>query len=284
MKEKQSRIVLLRGGGDLASGVALRLHRVGIQVVIVELPQPRVVRRTVSFAEAVYNHRTEVEGVAAKLVAGPEEALDLLPSGEIPVLVDPQLDSLAYFQTSPLAPKMAALVDCRMMKRPPETSLDAAPLMIGLGPGFIAGVNCHAVIETNRGHHLGRVIWKGSPEADTGIPERVHRYSEERVLRAPADGELIAQAEIGDHVEKGERVATVGGMPVYAPFGGVLRGLMRPGLHVSLGEKIGDVDPRDNPAYVFQVSDKSRAIGGSVLEALLSKPELRPLLWGWEPR
>jgi xanthine dehydrogenase accessory factor len=157
--------------------------------------------------------------------------------------------------------------------------MEAAPLVIGLGPGFFAGVNCHAVIETHRGHTLGRVIWQGAPEADTGVPESVIDRGAERVLRAPVDGKLEAHAEIGDHLEAGQPVAEVAGQVVLAPFRGVLRGLLYPGLFVKRGTKIGDVDPRDNPRYCKLVSDKSLAIGGGVLEAILSRADLRCRLW-----
>jgi xanthine dehydrogenase accessory factor len=149
-----------------------------------------------------------------------------------------------------------------------------------MGPGFVAGQNCHAVIETHRGHCLGRVIWQGAPETDTGQPDAVVGRSSERVLRAPADGELVALAEIGDHLQAGQAVAQVAGLPVFAPFRGVLRGLIHPGLNVTRGLKIGDVDPRDDPRYCRLVSDKSLAVGGGVLEAILSLPALRPHLWG----
>jgi xanthine dehydrogenase accessory factor len=171
------------------------------------------------------------------------------------------------------------LVDARMTKRPPERDAPDADLVIGLGPGFRAGENCHAVIETNRGHCMGRVIWHGAAEEDTGVPEHVVNQGVRRVLRAPADGFLEAQAQIGDHLEPGQLVAKIEGHHLRAPFRGVLRGLLYPGLRVVQGMKVGDVDPRDNPAYVRLVSDKSLAVGGGVLEAILSRPELRPCLW-----
>jgi xanthine dehydrogenase accessory factor len=166
-----------------------------------------------------------------------------------------------------------------MTKKTPELEMDAADLVIGLGPGFVAGENCHAVIETNRGHTLGRVIWEGPPLADTGIPESVNHQGVSRVLRAPADGPLLAHAEIGEHLKAGQLVAEVAGRSVQAPFNGVLRGLIYPGVEVTVGLKIGDVDPRNDPRYCRLVSDKALAIGGSVLEAILSRPTLRPYLW-----
>ncbi|MFN2112382.1 MAG: selenium-dependent molybdenum cofactor biosynthesis protein YqeB [Anaerolineales bacterium] len=265
-------LVLIRGGGDLASGVAVRLHRAGFEVVIAELAQPLVVRRTVSFAEAVPEGRVEVEGITAELVNSPAEAREALKVGNLPVLVDPDLNYLEA-----LNPEV--LVDARMRKKPPERGKDLATLVIGLGPGFAAGENCHAVIETNRGHDLGRVLWAGTPQPDTGIPASVMGYSQERVLRSPADGELISGAKIGDRVKKGTVIALVANQAVLSPFDGILRGMIRPGSQVTQGMKIGDVDPRDDPNMVFLVSDKSRAIGGAVLEAILACPDLRSSLW-----
>ncbi len=210
---------------DLASGVALRLRRSGFQVVITELAQPLVVRRLVSFAEAVYRGQTSVEGVTAHCVANPQAALEVLAKGDIAVLIDPTAETCNTLH--PLV-----LVDGRMTKRPPELECAAAELVIGLGPGFIAGRNCHAVVETQRGHRLGRVIWNGAAQPDSGIPDQIADRSTERILRAPADGVLQAHAEIGDHLEPGQIVATVSSQPVLAPFRGVLRGLIHTGLVV----------------------------------------------------
>ena len=265
-------LVLIRGGGDLASGVAVRLHRAGFQVVITELAQPRVVRRSVSFAEAVFVGQTEVEGVIGELFSDLDQVKKALRLGIIPVLIDPDLEFLEVLQPE-------IVVDARMRKKPPERGKELATLVVGLGPGFVAGGNCHVVVETNRGHDLGRVLWEGAPQADTGIPGEVKGFGVERVLHAPGAGELISSAGIGDRVREGEVVASVNGQEVQAPFDGVLRGLLRPGSQVEQGMKIGDVDPRDDPAMVNLVSDKSRAIGGGVLEAILSCPDLRSGLW-----
>lgn len=268
-------IVLIRGGGDLASGVALRLHRVGLRVVITELPEPLAVRRLVSFAEAVYTGEVVIEGVTARRVDDPSDTLrvlQVLAKGQIPVLIDPEARAIRLLHPH-------VVVDARMTKQPAELIPVPVSLIIGLGPGFTAGVNCHAVIETNRGHMLGRVLWKGSAEADTGVPEAVGDKQAERVLRAPAEGVLQARAEIGDHLEAGQVVAEIAGIAVKAPFRGVLRGLIHPGIRVHAGQKIGDLDPRDDPRYCTLVSDKSLAIAGGVLEAILSRAELRPALW-----
>ncbi len=263
---------MIRGGGDLATGVALRLHRAGIKIVIVELEKPMAVRRTVSFAEAIYSGQTEVEGIVARRVQKVIFSMAIADEGEIPVLVDPKLTSLPT-----LVP--AALIDARMTKRAPEVGMNVAPLVIGLGPGFIAGENCHAVVETMRGHNLGRVFWQGSAQADTGVPGTITSYNLDRVLRAPADGRVESEAEIGQQVKAGELIATLAGQPLLAPFNGVLRGLVHPSLDVHKGMKIGDVDPRNDPSFCWHVSDKSLAIGGGVLEALLTRPEIRKKLW-----
>jgi len=263
--------VLIRGGGDLASGVAVRLHRAGFKVLVTELPKPLVVRRLVSFAQAVFAGKTMVEEVQGTLVDSLTEAEKLIDEGQVAVMGDPEAEVLQGFR--PLV-----LVDARMTKRPPEVGRDAAPLVIGLGPGFTAGVDCHAVIETIRGHFMGRVMWQGSALKDTGVPESVMRKEGERVLRSPASGLLIAHAAIGDHLEEGQLIAEVGPEKVLAPFKGTLRGLVHPGLQVEERMKIGDLDPRDDPQYCTLISDKSLAIGGAVLEAVLTKPEIRRCL------
>ncbi len=268
-------VVLIRGGGDLASGVALRLYKAGVRVVITELPQPLAVRRMVCFSEAVYAGECSVEGVTARRVTDPTDTLrvlQVLSKGHIPVLID--TEGISIKQLHP-----HVVVEARMTKERVPLIETTVKLIIGLGPGFVAGENCHAVVETNRGHMLGRVIWKGAPEADTGEPDAVANRRSERVLRAPADGELLTHAEICDHLEKGQLIAEVSGQPVHAPFKGVLRGLLRPGVQVIGGLKIGDVDPRDDSRFCALVSDKSLAIAGGVLEAILSRTELRPQLW-----
>jgi xanthine dehydrogenase accessory factor len=268
-------IVLIRGGGDLASGVALRLQRTGLRVVITELPQPLAVRRLVSFGEAIYSGEITVEGVTARRVADATDTLRILQvfaKGQIPVLVDPQADSIKSLHPT-------VVIDARMMKRNAELIPTPVNLIIGLGPGFVVGENCHAVVETLRGHRLGRVYWQGSAAADTGAPDPVRGQSAQRVLRASADGVLQALVEIGQHVEADQAVAEIAGIAVAAPFAGVLRGLLHDGIPVKAGLKIGDVDPRDDPSYCTLVSDKALAVGGGVLEAILSRKELRATLW-----
>jgi xanthine dehydrogenase accessory factor len=264
-------LVLLRGGGDLATGVALRLIRSGLRLVVTELPQPMAVRRTVSFAEAIYSGEINIEGITARRVDDSGDSLrilNILGKQQVPIFADPGCSSAKLLHP-------AVIVDGRMTKRPPEPIGYSPVLYIGLGPGFEAGVNCQVVIETRRGHMLGRVIWRGSPDPDTGQPEG----DQARVLRAPADGELVTLVNIGQHVETGQGIAEVSGQMINAPFSGILRGLLHPGLVVNRGLKIGDVDPRDDPRLCQMVSDKALSVGGGVLEAILSKPELRTQLW-----
>jgi xanthine dehydrogenase accessory factor len=273
-----SGIILLRGGGDLASGVALRLVRAGLRVVVVELAEPLAVRRTVSFASAVMAGEIQVEEIRAQRVNSCAQAIELLERGRLPVLVDPELAS--RFELNPLV-----VVDGRMTKRPPEAGKELARLVVGLGPGFSAGDNCHVVVETQRGPYLGRLIWSGSAEPDSGLPDLVSApngsgtQTAERVLRAPADGVMLAHATIGDVLDAGAPVAEVAGSVVYAPFRGLLRGLLQPGLAVTRGLKIGDLDPRTDERLAKVVSDKALAVGGGVLEAILTRVEIRQRLW-----
>jgi xanthine dehydrogenase accessory factor len=230
------------------------------------------VRRLVSFAEAVYSQEINVEGITARKASDFFEVNQILSAGDIPVLVDPQLDLLESF--SPLV-----MVDARMTKKPPGGRPEGVPLVIGLGPGFTAGEDCDAVVETMRGHSLGRVLWQGQVLANTGIPETVGGRGEERVLRASAEGILITHVSITDQVQQGDLLAEVSDKPLYAPFTGVIRGLLKDGLPVKTGMKVGDLDPRNDPAYCTMISDKSLAIAGGVLEAILSKPEIRNQLY-----
>jgi xanthine dehydrogenase accessory factor len=268
-------IVLIRGGGDLASGVAIRLHHAGFKVVITELPKPLAVRRLACFCEAIYNGEITLEGVVGRRVSeidDPLRILQLLSKGRIPVLIDPEGKSIQSVHPS-------VIVDARMLKIAPEALRHTAKLYLGLGPGFIGGANCHAAIETQRGPWLGRVLWEGAALPDSGIPEAVGTRQMERALFAPADGNIVASKAIADHVQEGEVIAEVGGQVVRASFTGVLRGLIHPEVEVKKGMKIGDLDPRNDPQLCNHVSDKALAIGGGVLEAILSKAELRPHLW-----
>ena len=261
-------LVAIRGGGDLATGVAVRLHRAGFSVLVLEIQQPLAVRRLVALAEAIYAGRVIVEGIEGRRADSPAEVASLLQTGVIPVLVDPQAAS-----TSGLRP--AAIVDGRMRKAPSELPLDAAPLIVGLGPGFEAGVDCHAVIETRRGHHLGRILWQGRASPDTKVPEAVEGYAVDRVLRAPRSGVMQGLATIGSLVRQGDALLAIDGQQVVAPFDGALRGLLHDGVRVERGMKVGDLDPRRETRFCREVSDKALAVGGAALEAILSRPELR---------
>jgi len=279
MSKNKSALVLVRGGGDLATGVALRLYRAGISMVITELAQPLAVRRAVSFAEAVYAGHHTVEGVTARLVER-DQLSAKLEAGEIPILIDPDADILSYQQ-------FLVVIDGRLTKQTPAPLPIEPALHIGIGPGFHAGRDCHAVIETRRSHTLGRVYWTGATQPDSGVPEGDSR----RVLRAPNDGVLIARANIGDHVAAGEIIAKIrqgrtdsssadqSDLKIISPISGVVRGIIRDGIRVTKGLKIGDVDPRDDPSACFLVSDKALAIGGGVLEAILTREEVRKKLF-----
>ena len=268
-------IVLIRGGGDLASGVAFRLYKAGFRIVIAELPKPLTVRRLASFSEAIYTGEVMLEGITAKRVNeidDPLRVLQLLSKGRIPVMVDPDGKSIQAVHPT-------VIVDARMLKIPPEALRHTARLYIGLGPGFIGGANCHAAIETQRGPWLGRVLWDGPAQSDSGVPESIGNVHSERVLYAPSDGTMVAMKTIGEIVQEGEVVAEINNQPVIAPFKGILRGLIHPDVVIQKGMKIGDMDPRNDPILCNHVSDKALAVGGGVLEAILSKPELRPHLW-----
>lgn len=258
--------VIIRGGGDLATGVAYRLHKAGFPLIVLELPRPLVVRRKVALATAVLEGEVQVEDLVGRRVQTPAAAKALASTGTIPVLVAPELAPVTVDLSAPVS----VLIDARMAKRNIDTDMAQAPLVIALGPGFTAGVDCHAVIETMRGHRLGRVIWQGQALPNTGTPGIVAGKSAERVLRAPSGGEVQWRFEIGDSVEGGQVLGDVNGVPVAAPFEGVLRGLIAPGTRVRAGLKIGDVDARGDVAACFTISDKALAIGGGVLEAVLA--------------
>lgn len=253
-------VALIRGAGDLASGVAVRLHRAGFAVVMTEIEQPTAVRRTVAFAEAVYEGRQKVEDVEGVKASNLKEVRQVLAVGKIPVVVDP--DAYIRGEIRPLV-----LVDAVLAKRNLGIRITDAPVVVALGPGFEAGVDAHAVIETKRGHTLGRVISKGQAHPDTGIPGEVGGFGEQRVVRAPTGGVFHVEREIGAIVAADEIVGNVGVIPVRARIDGILRGLLHSGLDVAAGSKLGDVDPRAHPEDCLLVSDKALAVAGGVLEA-----------------
>ncbi len=254
--------VAVKGGGDLGTGAILRLHRAGFRVWVTELPQPLALRRAVAVASAIYEGAITVEGHTARRVADPSEFPAVWEREEIPVLVDPEGESIRR-----LRPEV--VVDAIMAKRNTGTSITDAPVVVALGPGFTAGVDCHAVVETARGHDLGRVYYAGGALPDTGIPGTIGGHDVLRVLRAPCAGRFRGVRRIGDRVEAGEVVAYVGETPVRTAIAGVLRGILADGLEVTPGMKVGDVDPRAEVRHCFTVSDKSWAVGGGVLEAVL---------------
>ncbi len=253
-------LCVLRGGGDLATGVAWRLTRAGWPVVACELPIPLTVRRTVAVSSAVLDGAIDVEGMRAALAADADAAIDLASTGVVAVLVSPELPALGA----------DVVIDARLAKRNIDSSIDDAPLVIGLGPGFVADRDCHAVVETQRGPHLGRVLWSGSAAANTGTPGTIGGRGAERVLRAPGNGTVAWDVAIGDLVDEGQRLGRVGDVPIGAPFTGIVRGLISERVTLTAGLKIGDVDPRLEPSACDEISDKALAIGGGVVEAVLT--------------
>ena len=255
-------LALIRGAGDLATGIALRHLRRRIPVGQTDQERPPALRRTVAISGANVDGQTTVEGLRAVRAADAAQAKKLLREGVIPVLADP-----ACRCRGELAPD--ALVDAILAKRNLGTRLSDAPIVVGVGPGFTAGEDCHAVVETMRGHTLGRVIYSGSAIANTNIPGLIGGFAGERVLRAPCDGVFTAVHRIGDTVEEGETIGFVEGVPMKCTIGGVLRGVLDDGVRVKKGMKSGDVDPRGKAEYCTTVSDKALAVGGGVVEAVL---------------
>jgi xanthine dehydrogenase accessory factor len=253
-------LCVIRGAGDLATGIAWRLTRAGWPVIACELPEPLTVRRTVALSTAVSDGSIDVEGMLGVRADDTEHAIRLAHEGVVGVLVSPEL---------PTVPA-DVVIDARLAKRNIDTTIHDAPLVIGVGPGFVAGDDCHAVIETMRGHHLGRVLWEGGAESDTGTPGVVAGRGAERVLRSPARGSCEWQVDIGDIVSEGAVIGAVGGSGIAAPFDGMVRGLVAPGTTVVTGQKIGDVDPRGASVACDEISDKALAVGGGVTEAVLT--------------
>ncbi len=268
--------IIIKGAGEMASGIAVRLHCAGFRrLLLLETPQPLAVRRAVSFSEAVYDGTQEVEGIVAERIEWEANVAPDSPAAKtlaatlhavwngkrLAVAVDPRWRLLSM-----LRPEVC--VDAILAKENLGTGLADAPLVVALGPGFTAGKDAHYVVETNRGHNLGRVLASGSAQANTGIPGEIGGYSVERVLRAPVRGVVESGLPIGAEVVKGERVCLVGGVPVGSGVSGVVRGCIRSGIEVGAGVKIGDVDPRGVAEYCFTVSEKARALGGAVLEVL----------------
>lgn len=261
-EKKNERIIWIRGAGDIASGIAHRLFHSGFSVVMSDLPQPTSIRRTVCFSEAIIKGETTVEDITARRARNAEEAFAIIRENEIAVLSDPAGEIARLLEPF-------AVVDAILAKRNLGTSRSDARIVVGVGPGFTAGKDCHAVVETARGHTLGRVYYEGSALPDTGIPGNISGFTLERLLRSPRAGEFRGYKNIGDVVEAGEVCAAVDGEPVASRIRGVLRGILPDGIRVTEGMKCGDVDPRCERSHCFMVSDKALAVGGAVLEAIL---------------
>ncbi len=264
-KKPHRKLVLIKGAGDLATGVGHRLHRAGFSVVMTEQERPTVIRRTVSFARAVFDAEAEVEGVRAKKVGEPDvkKIHEFIDQGIVPVVIDPYLEMLSQLRPG-------VFIEATLSKKNSGVSLNYAPLVIALGPGFKAGRDVHAVVETKRGHDLGRVIYDGEALPNDGMPGPVEGYSTERLIKAPGSGVFKAELAIGDLVSPGDPVGRVGDTAVRAEIAGVVRGLIQEGLEVKRGMKIGDIDPRMRSDYCFTISDKARAVGGGVIEAIMA--------------
>lgn len=261
LKINENPMVIIRGAGDIATGIAHRLFRCGFGIVMLEVEEPTAIRRKVAFSEAVYEGTMTVEGVTAVLCKYVSEALEKVCHNFIAVLVDSDASSVGNI-------KPYVVVDAIMAKKNLGTHKNMAPIVIGVGPGFAAGVDCHAIVETKRGHYLGRVITSGKAQENTGVPGEILGYSKERVIYAPQDGVIKVFYDIGCPVKAGQILAEVDQNPVKAPIEGVVRGMIRDGMKVFKGMKIGDVDPRNQRDYCYTISDKARAIAGGVLEAI----------------
>lgn len=257
-------IVLVKGGGEIASGVVHRLALSHFKICITELLTPQAIRREIAFSEAIYEGEKTVEGVIAKLVLSPHGIAQVWQDDKIPIVIDPKT-------TIKNTLKPDILIDAIMAKKNLGTKISDAPLVIGLGPGFQAGKDVHCLIETNRGHNIGKVIYQGQAEPNTGIPGEIAGMSTQRVVRAPKAGRFSTDKQIGDFAQSGEVIAFVDGSPIKANIKGVIRGLLRDGTDVCEGMKVGDIDPRGNKDYCYLISDKSMAIAGGVLQAILEK-------------
>lgn len=248
--------------------MAHRLACAGFPVVIAEVAEPLAVRLGASFAQAVWQGEAHVDGLTARRVSGPEAIQACWMSGAIPVIIAAELEPWDEVA-------IAAVVDARMLKRAGNPIGPGSPPTVGLGPGFRAGVDCHAVVETQRGHWLGRVYWQGGASDDSGVPDGVHGHLGERVVRAPVAGVVRCVAAIGDTVRAGAPIAKINGTPIRAALDGVVRGLIHDGVAVSKGLKIGDIDPRGLREHCFTISDKALAVGGGALAAILESNQFR---------
>ena len=255
-------LIIVRGGGDIASGIIHRLFISGFKVLVLEIEKPLCIRRAVSYAEAIYSNEINIEGARGVLVRNIEEIILALENDLIPVYIDEK--GIIIEELKPLA-----VVDSIIAKRNLGTNINMAPITVGVGPGFEAGIDVDLVIESNRGHNLGKVLHKGTAEKDTGVAGTTLGYSYERVLRAPVSGIIKPLCNIGRYVKAEETVALVGDKKIKSQIDGIVRGMIKEGLYVKKGLKIGDIDPRGDIKNAFTISDKARAIGGGVLEGIL---------------
>lgn len=254
--------ILIKGAGDLATGVAHRLKRCGFNIVMTEIDMPTTVRRTVAFSQAVYDKEVEVEGIKAILAQDSKEVKNIMEDGNIAVIVDKEAKIINEI-------KIDVVVDAIIAKKNLGTSINDAKVVIALGPGFYAGKDCHCVVETQRGHYLGKCIYSGKAIDNTGIPGNIGGYTVERIIRATDDGVINPICSIGDNVKTGQVVAYVGDSEVKASIDGTIRGMLQKGVVVHKNMKSGDIDPRCEKNHCFTISDKARSIAGGVLEAIL---------------
>lgn len=255
-------IVLIKGAGDLATGIAYRLKKSGFDIVMTEIDNPTTVRRTVAFSQAIFDNEIEIEGIKGIKVNNINEIHKEIKKGNIPIIIDKEANIIKK-----LKPKV--VVDAIIAKKNLRTSINDAPIVIGVGPGFEAKKDCHLVIETKRGHYLGKVIEEGSAIPNTGIPGNIGGYTKERIIRASSNGKIRPVVKIGDYVKKGEVIAYIDGVEVVAEIDGIVRGMLQEEIEVFKGMKSGDIDPRCEKDHCFTISDKARSIGGGVLEAIM---------------
>ena len=251
-------MVLIKGAGDLATGIAYRLKKSGFDIVMTEIHKPTTVRRTVAFSQAVFDNEIAIEGIKGVKVNNINEIYEEIREGNIPIIIDEKAEIIKELRPD-------VVVDAIIAKKNLGTSIEDAPIVIGVGPGFEAKVDCHLVVETKRGHYLGKVIEEGSAIPNTGVPGNIGGYTKERIIRASSNGKIKPVVAIGDFVKKGD----IDGVEVLAEIDGIVRGMLQEGIEVFKGMKSGDIDPRCEKDHCFTISDKARSIGGGVLEAIM---------------
>ena len=255
-------MILIKGAGDLATGIAYRLKKSGFDIVMTEIDKPTTVRRTVAFSQAVFDNEIVIEGIKGVKVNNINEIYKEINQGNIPIIIDEKAEIIKELRPD-------VVVDAIIAKKNLGTNIKDAPIVIGVGPGFEAKVDCHLVVETKRGHYLGKVIEEGSAIPNTGVPGNIGGYTKERIIRASSNGKIKPVVSIGDFVKKGDIVAYVDGVEVLAQIDGIVRGMLQEGIEVFKGMKSGDIDPRCEKDHCFTISDKARSIGGGVLEAIM---------------